>query len=236
MTVTPPSRTSLNVAAADLALAGSDSPVSTHDKHGGMRREARRRAFLAAAGDLFIEKGYGDTSLADVVKRSGGSLATLYDFFGNKAGLFKALIDDRASRITRILNQPEGEEHSVAASLETHGRQVLDLMLEPDVIAVQRLVIAESAQFPELASMYFSAGPAAVFESLKSYLTKQAQQGRLVIDDPALAAEHFGGLVKGMCHVCALFGVPDGLTDAARHQRVTLAVEAFLKLYAPLPR
>lgn len=221
---------------ADLAPTGSGSPAAGHDKHGGMRREARRRAFIDAAGDLFVEKGYGDTSLADVVKRSGGSLATLYEFFGNKAGLFKALIDDRASRITRILSQPESEEHSVAASLEAHGRQLLDLMLEPNVIAVQRLVIAESAQFPELASMYFSAGPAAVFDGLKAYLIKQAQLGRLVIDDPVLAAEHFGGLVKGMCHVCALFGVPDGLTDAERHQRVTLAVEAFLKLYAPRPR
>lgn len=236
MTVTPSSRASLGDAVIDLGPVGAESSNNAQDRHGGMRREARRRAFLEAAGDLFVEKGYGDTSLADVVRRSGGSLATLYEFFGNKAGLFKALIDDRASRITRILSQPESEEHAVAASLEAHGRQLLDLMLEPSVIAVQRLVIAESAQFPELASMYFSAGPAAVFESLKAYLTQQTRQGRLTIDDPALAAEHFGGLVKGMCHVCALFGVPDGLTDAARHQRVTLAVEAFLKLYAPTAR
>ncbi|MBL8698706.1 MAG: TetR/AcrR family transcriptional regulator [Alphaproteobacteria bacterium] len=219
--------------APPVAAAGDDPAP---ERYSAARRESRRRAFLEAAGVLFVEKGYGETSLADVVKRSGGSLATLYEFFGNKAGLFRALIDDRASRITRTLSQPEAEGRSVAASLEALGRQLLELLLEPEVIAVQRLVIAESAQFPELASMYFSAGPAAVHGHLRTYLAEQARQGRLAIDDPAVAAEHFGGLVKGTCHVCALFGVPDGLTETERRQRVARAVEAFLKLYAPRAR
>lgn len=205
---------------------------SAGERQGTQRREARRRAFIKAAGDLFVEKGYGATSLADVVKVSGGSLATLYEFFGNKAGLFKALIDDRASRITEALDRSDGDERPVAESLATLGRQLLDLMLDPGVIAVQRLVIAESQHFPELASMYFSAGPAAVHERMKAYLAKQARQGRLAIDDPGLAAEHFGGLVKGMCHVCALFGVPESLSEAERRKRVDVAVEGFLKLYA----
>lgn len=34
-----------------------------------------------------MEQGYDGTSLAEIVRRSGGSLATLYDLFGNKQGL-----------------------------------------------------------------------------------------------------------------------------------------------------
>ena len=51
------------------------------------KREARRDAMLDAALELFLERGYGAISLTDVVKRSGGSLATLYELFGGKLGL-----------------------------------------------------------------------------------------------------------------------------------------------------
>ena len=52
------------------------------------RGASRRRAILDAAAALFLERGFADTSVGDVVKRSGGSLATLYSLFGSKEGLF----------------------------------------------------------------------------------------------------------------------------------------------------
>lgn len=196
------------------------------------RREARRQAFLRAAGDLFIEKGYGATSLADVVRRSGGSLATLYAFFGNKAGLFKALIADRVGRITGVFDAAGAAERQPEAALAEFGRRMLDLILDPEVIAVQRLVIAESSQFPELASTYFNAGPAAATARLTRYLADQAARGRLRIADPDMAAEHFGGLIRGSLHACTMFGIADAIPDAAeRERRVEIGVALFLKLY-----
>jgi TetR/AcrR family transcriptional regulator, mexJK operon transcriptional repressor len=198
------------------------------------RREARRQAFLQAAGDLFIEKGYGATSLADVVRRSGGSLATLYEFFGNKAGLFKALIADRVTRITGVFDAAGAAERRPGAALDEFGRKMLDLILDPEVIAVQRLVIAESSQFPELASTFFAAGPAAANTRLRAYLAEQATRGRLRITDADLAAEHFGGLIKGSLHACTMFGIPDAIPDPAeRERRVKVGVALFLKLYGP---
>lgn len=54
-------------------------------------RERRQSAILDAAESLFLEQGYDRTSLAEIVKRSGGSLATLYELFGNKQGLLHAI-------------------------------------------------------------------------------------------------------------------------------------------------
>src|SRR3546814_5445337 len=54
-------------------------------------RERRHEAILDAAEALFIEQGYDRTSLAEIVRRSGGSLATLYELFGNKQGLLHAI-------------------------------------------------------------------------------------------------------------------------------------------------
>ena len=50
---------------------------------------------IEAAESLFLEQGYDTTSLAAIVKRSGGSLATLYELFGNKQGLLRAIIELR---------------------------------------------------------------------------------------------------------------------------------------------
>ena len=61
----------------------------------GDRLGKRRQAFVEAARALFIEKGFERTALADVVERSGGSLATLYKLFGNKAGLLTAVVQEQ---------------------------------------------------------------------------------------------------------------------------------------------
>jgi TetR/AcrR family transcriptional repressor of mexJK operon len=198
------------------------------------RREARRQAFLQAAGDLFCEKGYGATNLADVVRRSGGSLSTLYEFFGNKAGLFKALIAERVLHITGMFDTDGALERPPEQALAEFAQKMLDLVLDREVIAVQRLVIAESPRFPELAGAFFSAGPAAVARRLETYLANQHTKGRLRIADPALAAEHFAGVVKGSLHTRTLFGVGQPLPDAeARAHRISCAVALFLRAYAP---
>src|SRR3546814_10691682 len=57
------------------------------------RREDRRQASLDAAESLFLEKGYERVSVNAIVQRSGGSLATVYDWFGNKHGLLYAVVD-----------------------------------------------------------------------------------------------------------------------------------------------
>jgi AcrR family transcriptional regulator len=61
-----------------------------------LRREQARttqRAILAAAHDLFITQGYGRTTIADVARRAGVSVETVYGAFGNKATLLHRVWD-----------------------------------------------------------------------------------------------------------------------------------------------
>ena len=57
-----------------------------HSAAGRVRQSAadRRKAILAAARDVFLERGYANSSIDAVVERSGGSKATVYQLFGNK--------------------------------------------------------------------------------------------------------------------------------------------------------
>lgn len=55
-------------------------------------RETRRK-ILAAARELFVERGYGATSLQDVADRAGVAVQTIYFVFGNKRSVLKELAD-----------------------------------------------------------------------------------------------------------------------------------------------
>lgn len=56
------------------------------------RREPRIRAILEAAEQVFLENGYEAGSLDAVAARANASKATIYAHFGNKVGLFKAIV------------------------------------------------------------------------------------------------------------------------------------------------
>jgi len=73
------------------ATAHTSTPTAPRGAVSG-RGAARRQAMLDAACEVFLEHGFEGASVADVVRRSGGSLATLYASFGSKEGLFEAIV------------------------------------------------------------------------------------------------------------------------------------------------
>ncbi|HEV7277234.1 MAG TPA: TetR/AcrR family transcriptional regulator [Devosiaceae bacterium] len=58
----------------------------------GRTRAFDSDAVLAAAGDLFRQRGYRDTSLADIEQATGLVSGSIYNAFGDKAGLFRAAL------------------------------------------------------------------------------------------------------------------------------------------------
>jgi len=64
----------------------------------------QRQEMLAAALELFSEKGYHNVSMQEIAKRSEFALGTLYKFFKNKEDLYKALMMEKAEEYHRILN------------------------------------------------------------------------------------------------------------------------------------
>ncbi|CZE46145.1 TetR/AcrR family transcriptional regulator [Campylobacter geochelonis] len=65
----------------------------------------RYEKILSAGLELFLEKGYQNTSLSDLVEKSGGSLSTIYKYFENKEGLFKAIITNGVSKLSANMDK-----------------------------------------------------------------------------------------------------------------------------------
>jgi len=193
------------------------------------KREIRREAILAAAYDLFLEKGYEATTLGDIVRRSGGSLATLYEMFENKPGLLRALVGDRCSQISDTIDQAVSSHKPPRQALREIAEYMFDKIIDPNAIALFKAALAQ----PELGRKLYDAGPANGQAKVAEYLAQQSKAGRLCVDDPVFAAQMFFQMMFGHFHQQLLFGVPLTLTaaDKARHFDAVLA--AFFKIFGP---
>ncbi|MBB6349672.1 AcrR family transcriptional regulator [Nonomuraea muscovyensis] len=113
---------------------------------GGSRRWGRststREALLRAAREVFLARGYGEATVADIVQASGISVGSLYHHFGGKPGLFLALWEqfmrgqeERTSRAARAVGGT-GERFLAGARAYLEGswedRDLARLFLESD--------------------------------------------------------------------------------------------------------
>ncbi|WP_068928890.1 TetR/AcrR family transcriptional regulator [Planobispora rosea] len=73
------------------------------------RTQESRRLLVAAAAELFAEKGYRQTSFIDIAERAGISRGSIPWHFGNKLGLLEAVVDDRLQAVLTGLTPPAGE-------------------------------------------------------------------------------------------------------------------------------
>lgn len=64
----------------------------------------RRQKFLECATDLFVEKGYGNTSIREIIVRSGFGTGTFYNYFIDKEDILKALMEEFADQIISSIN------------------------------------------------------------------------------------------------------------------------------------
>jgi TetR/AcrR family transcriptional repressor of mexJK operon len=78
------------------------------------------------------------------------------------------------------------------------------LIFAEDALAIYRLIIAESQDFPELSQLFYESGPQAALTQLEDYLRRLNAGGRFNIADPAFAADAFFGMLKGDLHLRCL--------------------------------
>ena len=193
------------------------------------RLEARRQAFLEAATAAFLAKGYANTTLDDVIARSGGSRQTLYALFGGKQGLFEAIMTHRCGQIFADWCEDEGlHDRPPDDVLVEIGIRYLQIVTMPEAIGVYRLVVAEGTFMKELAERFWAAGPGHSRAVLARYFSQQAQRGALRIDDPEQAAHQFWGMLLGNFQLQCLLGLRPAPDRAEIEAYVRLAVARFL--------
>ena len=192
------------------------------------RGELRVEKFLEAATEVFNEKGYQAARLSDIVKRAGGSMATLYRAFGDKTGLVHALMERSIDSFGQSLDELMQSPLPPDEALEQAAYRMVEEILTPSRIACHRVVISEGMRLPELRDWFHAHGVEPMETLLNEYFQRETQAGRLFVEDPYRSAHLFYMMVIGGLVLRSVNGrmSPDDIPHAKEQAR--LAVRLFL--------
>ncbi|RJF92296.1 TetR/AcrR family transcriptional regulator [Noviherbaspirillum saxi] len=154
------------------------------------RKNARRQELLAAALELFEEKGYASTRLEDVVKRAGVSKGTFYLYFVNKEELFTMVVRENLAEAIEYTRDdiPEFSGHS-ADLLRCFISGWWQRVSAPRVSSIARLIVAEAGSFPELAAFYNEEVLERSVKLVSNIVARGIAQGHFTSIGPASAAQ-----------------------------------------------
>jgi TetR/AcrR family transcriptional regulator len=133
------------------------NPTQLHDgqvKH-ERRKDARPGELLAAALDIFVEKGFAATRVEEVARLAGVSKGTLFLYFSSKEELFKAVVRENISN--HFANWHAEFERFEGNSIDLMHYCVFswwERIGSTKASGIPKLMMSEARNFPELAAFY----------------------------------------------------------------------------------
>lgn len=198
------------------------------DEARSTRGKVGRAALIGAAADLFFEQGYAATSIDAIIERAGGSKRNIYSEFGNKEGLFTAIVTENAGKAVAALAVEETDGRDLRTMLTAFGTRLMDIYMSPALLGVYRIVVTEYARFPDLVRTFYEQGPGRAAARLAEVLEEARKRGEFRTGDCAGAADHFVGMIRGNLHLQVVLGLRPA-PDAQEAQAVIRsAVDLFL--------
>lgn len=188
----------------------------------------KRQRYISAASELFLEYGYENTSLDQLIERCGGSKLTIYSYFTDKKGLLKAVVIELTEQLIEALKFNINESDDIHSQLMMFANSYIKYIYTPELLKLSRLVLAQKKNNPELVEFFLERGPLHSQGVLYEFIKKQCDLNQLKIDDPLLACDQLLGALKGNSYIEALFTdrIPgeQEMMSYAKH-----AVDAFIR-------
>jgi AcrR family transcriptional regulator len=198
------------------------------------REEAGGKAatIRAAAERAFLASGFGAVSMDAIAREAGVSKATVYAHYHSKEELFGAVVAHLSERRFHGFSAEALDPGDIEASLLTIATRFLDLVLSPEAIALNRILIGEVSRFPVLGEVFWAAGPERTRVQVEAFLRRAGAAGSLSVPDPRLAAEQFIALARGEIHLRSLLRLEDPGDPAALAAAAENAVATFLRAFS----
>ena len=168
------------------------------------KRSIRQQQIEAAAYKLLEIKGYGGTSMQGIAKQAKASNETLYNWYGDKQGLFHALVTRNALEVKTHLEAELETDNDGLSILATFGPKLLGLLTGDRAVALNRAAAADSTG--ELGATLSKAGREAVFPLLEKVLLRARQERHLHFEDSGEAVGLYLDLLVGDLQVRRVIG------------------------------
>jgi TetR/AcrR family transcriptional regulator, mexJK operon transcriptional repressor len=197
--------------------------------------DRRHREIREAAIGIFLANGYDGATMEDIAVSAGVSKQTVYKHFTDKQNLFADIVlstTDDMDALVGLIADRLSNTSDPAKDLEHLAETFLNALMEPRVLRLRRLVISSADRFPEIATTWYEQGFERTLGALATSFQALASRELLAVEDPAMAAEHFVGMLFWIPVNKAMFTGDDDYAathDLARVARS--AARAFMNAY-----
>jgi TetR/AcrR family transcriptional regulator, regulator of autoinduction and epiphytic fitness len=194
------------------------------------QRGESREAIVAAAGRLFLERGFGSVSMDELAEAAGVARRTLYNQFTHKEEIFREMLLRVAGQLEDAFPAGIETEGDVEEVLRRIAHIIVDLHKNPEYLGFLRMVVADSRQFPWIAEE-FAAVMDPQTERLTRYLAHLTAMGVLDCRNPTLAAHQFTGILNEFSLWPLMVGRES--LGVAAEDVIEDAIRMFLQHYRP---
>lgn len=186
--------------------------------------DPRMDHLLAMAKRTFTMKGFAATTMDDIAGAAGMSKKTLYKLFDSKTDLFRAMLS-RSLPQARFAGVPLAGPP--IAQLRTLLRRIADVAMDPDEIALHRLIVGEREASPGLGAMFAEVIMSAALDEVTEVLRRTTLNEKLRGLPTGRVTEMLLGLVFGHDHFRLL--ADDGFHFNRRvlNQRIDIGIAMF---------
>jgi len=195
-------------------------------------------SIIRAARNLFLEKGYDGVNLDAIARAAGCARQTLYNNFGNKEAILKAVLTAHwrsLSESAALDGHGPGEDQTADRVLRDFAIRMLDFVEKADQVEFTRLIIAESRRLPWIGEEFYRLGKRPLFLALVGKLEELTQRGLLSCTRPDIAAHQFFGLIQEMSFWPSVMATGAATEGPSPEEIVEEAIRTFLARYAAVP-
>ncbi|WP_421702046.1 TetR/AcrR family transcriptional regulator [Aliiroseovarius sp.] len=198
------------------------------------KREIRQQQIETAAYEVLEQKGFAGASMLAIAKAAKASNETLYRWYGDKIGLFSALVEGNAAEVRQMLETGLEAQADPMQILEDFAPALLTLLLGDRAIALNRAAAADSTG--ALGQAISRSGREAIAPLISQVLEQARADGVLDFDIPQDAVSLFLDLLVGDQQIRRAIGQTKCPTPDEIARRATRALSHFRLLLSPTDR
>ncbi|MEM9590001.1 MAG: TetR/AcrR family transcriptional regulator [Pseudomonadota bacterium] len=167
-------------------------------------RSKRQEQIEAAAYEVLQAKGYAGASMLAIAKQARASNETLYNWYGDKRGLFQSLVVRNATEVKAYLEAELDTDHDALSILSALGPKLFALLTGDRAIALNRAAAADGTG--ELGATLAKSGREAIFPLLAQVMDRARAEGQLAFEKTEEAVGLYLDLLIGDLQIRRVIG------------------------------
>lgn len=184
------------------------------------RAEQKQQEIVIAAESLFLQQGYGASSMDQIAEQTGVTKQTVYRYFPSKDALFAAVMNHMQATEFKSYCFGNGP---VADELIGYGKHLLCFHLQPRILGLYRLMLTEGAR-EDLFRTFAKTGPQRVLQPLIEFLEQRSR-----LEDPTFCAQMLANMILAPRNQLLMSGTPK-MRKSAQQEHVLKVTRLFLNM------